>query len=398
MDNDYKIIAKRGNLYLAVKNNNLDLSNIYDKAFIINEKNEIVLDSVLIGSALNRGYWEPVDFDQEKYKENENVVRNALIGAAVGDAFGVPYEFLFRETTSKVLKDEMLGCDTHMDFYSDWGDEVPAGSWSDDTSMIVATMSSMIKNQGIDYEDIMEQFLSWINENKYTSIDKAFGLGGTVEKALARKRRGIDALECGGKDFQDNGNGSLMRILPFSLFCIMNNIDNDEMVEIISNGSALTHGNDISKMACVMYTVFLKGIINTKNKDKAYSRMKNFLYEQYFDSEVIKHFSRILYDELSFNSIKESGYVVDTLEGVLYSVMYSNNYEDTIKKCVRIGYDTDTLGCIAGSIAGTLYGHSDIPRQWLDKLKKQEYLDKLSKRFMILDNVYEREQQSQMHR
>lgn len=71
--------------------------------------------------------------------------------------------------------------------------------------------------------------------------------------------------------------------------------------------------------------------------------------------------------------------------------MNSKNYEETIKNCVRIGYDTDTLGCIAGSLAGVLYGHSDIPKNWLDKLKKQEYLDRLSNRFMVLDNAYERE-------
>lgn len=395
MENDeYKIIAKRGNLSLAVKNQNADITNIFEKAVLLDENGEVALDNILVGSALKRGYWEPVDFDENKHIENNNPVRNALIGAAVGDAYGVPYEFLFREKIAKVLKDDMVGSDTNIDFSSPWGNEIPAGAWSDDTSMIVAAMNSMVNKQGIDYEDIMDQFISWWDDKKYTSLDEPFGLGSTVDKALNKARAGVPALECGGTDFQDNGNGALMRILPFSMFCIINNVPDDDMVDIIKKGSSITHAHDISKMACVMYTVFLKNIISTKNKEKAYYRMQNFNYEDYFDEETISHFSRIFNDELSYYSIKESGYVVDTLEGALYSVMNASNYESTVKNAVKIGYDTDTTACVAGSLAGALYGHSDIPERWLDKLKKQDYLDRLSKRFMVLDNAYERAKES----
>ena len=74
---------------------------------------------------------------------------------------------------------------------------------------------------------------------------------------MKRYFQGTAPLKCGGTSIRDNGNGALMRILPFSIYCIKNNLSEVETVQLISDASSLTHGHAISKMSCFIYTEFL---------------------------------------------------------------------------------------------------------------------------------------------
>ncbi len=114
---------------------------------------------------------------------------------------------------------------------------------------------------------------------------------------------------------------------------------------------------------------------------KAYEKMIFENYQEFFSKDTILHFRNILTDNLKPITIKESGYVVDTFEAVMYSLLNCNNYKDVIIECVKLGYDTDTIACIAGSLAGVIYGYENIPSEWLDKLKKRDYLESLSEKF-----------------
>ena len=67
-----------------------------------------------------------------------SITKKALLGQAVGDAFGVPVEFLSREEVRLLDLRDMAGADTNPGFFSRWGNRIPKGSWSDDTSMTVA--------------------------------------------------------------------------------------------------------------------------------------------------------------------------------------------------------------------------------------------------------------------
>lgn len=391
MKNKYRIIAEREGEYIVTRETgeNLDLSLI--KGFVVDKEGRVLTPELSIANLTREGNWRRIEANYEDYiTPNEYYVRDALLGAAVGDAFGVPYEFLSRAEISNLELDGMIGKDTNPTFKSRWDNLIPSGSYSDDTAMIVATMDSMIKNQTIDYDNIMHNYVKWWETGKYSSLPYPFGLGGVISDSLERYLRGTTPIECGGRDFMDNGNGSLMRILPFSLYCINKDLSDDETLEIIRNGSSLTHGNEISIMACFMYTIFLRELIRTRNKNLAFGKMISIKYENYFSPETVTIYKRINNPNfnLKIEDIKESGYVVDTLETVIYSIMNSNDYRETIENCVRVGYDTDTSACIAGSLAGVLYGYDNIPKEWLDKLRRREYLENLSKAFsMVLDNM-----------
>ena len=384
MNNKYRIIAENNGNYIVTRDlrENLDYSSI--KGFVVDKEGRVLTPELPVPNLTRDGNWRLFEANYEDFiSDNQDYVKDALLGAAVGDAFGVPYEFLLRSEISKLEINDMIGKDTNPPFKSRWSEMIPSGSYSDDTSMIVATMDSMVRNQAIDYEHIMHNYLLWWEKGKYSSLPYPFGLGGIIGDSLERYRIGYNPTECGGKNYMDNGNGSLMRILPFSLYCISKDLTDEETLELITKGSSLTHGHEISIMACFMYTIFLRELIRTRNKNLAFGKMISMDYEKYFSKETVEIYKRINDPnfKLKINDIKESGYVVDTLETVMYAIMNSSNYRDTIENCVRVGYDTDTSACIAGSLAGVLYGANTIPKEWLDKLRKKDYLESLSMAF-----------------
>ena len=370
---DSRVIAQFKDIYMVTNSNQEKPISIREKGVLISKNLKVLTKEMPIGVFIKwYGPWENVDYSYEDLI-NKLITKNSLLGFAVGDAIGVPVEFMKREEVRKLNMNDMMGNGTH---------RVPAGSWSDDTSMIIATMDAIINSKGdLNYELIMENYLKWLNESKFTSTDFTFGVGGIIYDSLCRYIQGASALEAGGKAFMDNGNGSLMRILPFALYCIINKYNNEETYEIISKGSQLTHANDISKMSCYIYTEFLREIIISKDKQKAFNYILNLPYEGKFSNEAILAHSRILnksFLNIKDYEIKESGYVVDTLESVLYSILNTNNYKEAVLEAVNLGYDTDTVAGITGSIAVLIYGIDDIPKTWLDKLKKTKYLEEIA--------------------
>lgn len=312
-----------------------------------------------------------------------NAVKGGLLGLAVGDALGVPVEFLDRETVRNINITEMVGVEDNLPFRSRWGQLIPAGSWSDDTSMTVAAIDAIVRDKGrINYDHIMDSFIEWWYGGKYTSLGEPFGLGGVVGKALEKYQRGVSASGCGGTGFKDNGNGSLMRILPFSLYCAANDFNEEETVEFINKASSITHAHEISRMACVIYTDFLRCLINTGDPQSAHRHICSKDYSKYFSDGSAEQFSGLLrpdFRSISADSISENnGYVVPTLESAIYSVINTDNYEDAAETAINMGYDTDTVGAVAGSLAGILYGYDNIPERWLNKLRKREELEKLA--------------------
>ena len=102
-------------------------------------------------------------------------------------------------------------------------------------------LDSIVEKNGIDLEDMMIKFCDWHNYAKYMQGSVVFDCGITVGTAIANYQRGIPALKSGCGEEQDNGNGSLMRILPLSY---IGDID----YETIENVSALTHTHARSKI------------------------------------------------------------------------------------------------------------------------------------------------------
>ena len=180
---------------------------------------------------------------------NLEAIKAGILGVVVGDALGVPVEFTSRLERKMDPVTDMREYGTHSQ---------PKGTWSDDSSMMLASLDSIIQCGGINYDDMMERFRSWIN-GEYTPHGRVFDIGITCSKAIAQYRPGIDPTECGGRGERDNGNGSLMRIMPVSLYdALEKEYWNDTfIVDTACNSqeaSSLTHGHPRSQIACLMHT------------------------------------------------------------------------------------------------------------------------------------------------
>ena len=138
-----------------------------------------------------------------------STIRTAVFGHAVGDALGVPMEFVSREYLLDFPVTDMLG---HNSFSS------PAGIWADDTSMTLCTLESLTETGRIDTSDMMERFILWCRSGYMTPNGKAFGIDSTTFQSITKYSRDHSAASCGGRSENDNGNGSLMRILPVILY------------------------------------------------------------------------------------------------------------------------------------------------------------------------------------
>lgn len=310
---------------------------------------------------------------------------SAIIGLVVGDALGVPVEFKSRAE----LKDSPV---TGMRGYGTHGQ--PAGTWSDDSSMAIATMEWLgeIENSEPDYKLLMDKFSDWLLYGDYTPYQDNFDCGIATSKAIMNYGRGIEPLQCGGTSEYDNGNGSLMRILPVALK-YSESLASAAMkdVENIYNVSALTHAHTRSKLGCLIYSKMIADMVYM-NENK-FSTVESSLLKckQYLasipDKDVayeMQKYSRLwnLYEfgKLEERMIKSSGYVVDTLEAAIWCFLNTNSYKECVLRAVNLGDDTDTVGAVAGGLAGLYYGIEEIPKEWINIIPKKEWIVELAKK------------------
>ena len=306
-----------------------------------------------------------------------SIVKDGIIGHAIGDAMGVPIEFTLRENLLDNPVTEMLGHGTY---------DVEKGSFSDDTSMEIALIDSYVKKEEFDYDDIMNNFSLMISEGKFTPDDKMFDIGITCSTAVNNYLKGTPPLESGLDDYNSNGNGSLMRILPVVYYAHYKKLKQVEILELVRKVSSLTHRHEISIIGCYLYVNYVLNIINGKDKYAALSMLKA-LDLSMFKEENVEKYHRILEDnlkDLKLNDIRSSGYIVDSLEAALWVVLNTDSYSSSIIGAINLGEDTDTIGAITGSITGILYGYNSIPKSWLESLRKREYLEQYCR---IFENV-----------
>ena len=312
-------------------------------------------------------------------------IKAVMIGHAVGDALGVPVEFCSREELTQAPVTTMTGYGRY---------PVPAGAWSDDTSMALAALDILSCGKINEFE-IMVNFAMWLDEGRFTPTGECFDVGRTCMNAIhafvVRCRESqedfdlqpdFDATECGARGENDNGNGSLMRIHPFSLMIWYKKEMRQDLETIIDRASALTHAHERSKLACKIYTMILHELLDHPTKESIAFALEK-AKETYKSNPEFHHYARLFekhFAKLATHKIKSSGYVVDTLEAAVWCLLTTNSYKECVLKAVNLGEDTDTVGAIAGGLAGALYGYDAIPSEWKETLIKRNEIETLCQR------------------
>jgi ADP-ribosyl-[dinitrogen reductase] hydrolase len=301
-------------------------------------------------------------------------VKSLLFGVSVGDALGVPVEFKSRKDIQENPVTGMRGFGTY---------NLPAGTFSDDSSLTFCLAEALIED--FELENIGNKFIDWLHNNYWTPRGKVFDVGMATSSAISRLSKGTRPDLAGGFEEGDNGNGSLMRILPLVLYIKDKKIE--ERYQITKQVSSITHGHIRSVIACFYYLEFARQILLEKNKFKVYINVQKAVGEFINLAEIkkseIKLYDRLLTEniyELSDDRIFSSGYVLHTLEASIWCLMTTDNYKAATLKAVNLGNDTDTTGAVTGGLAGLLYGFENIPKEWINEIARKDEIENLAER------------------
>ncbi|MCD7930605.1 MAG: ADP-ribosylglycohydrolase family protein [Tannerellaceae bacterium] len=321
------------------------------------------------------------------------IIHSAILGVAVGDALGVPVEFSTREYLKANPVTDMIRYGTH---------NLPAGIWSDDSSLTFC-LAEML-SEGYNLQLLADKFINWYEYAYWTPYKETFDVGVATSQAIWRLKQGVNPVLAGGCKETDNGNGSLMRILPLLFY--IKDMPIEERFKHISDASSLTHRHIRSVLGCFIYIEFALELIKGKDKFDAFlhtkERVNNFLNQHVICSESeINKYHRILMNPVSDYEIKpvyeypeeeiaSTGYVVHSLEAALWCLLKEDNFKQTVLRAVNLGSDTDTTAAIAGGLAGILYGLDAIPQQWIDRLARKDDIlnlcDKLERCMFRIEN------------
>jgi ADP-ribosyl-[dinitrogen reductase] hydrolase len=306
-------------------------------------------------------------------------ILGGLWGSVVGDALGVPVEFFDRTTRQLDPVKDMRGFGSHRQ---------PLGTWSDDSSLLVCSADSLLHHE-FDLEDMGQRFVKWYNENLWTPHGQVFDIGNTTRDAIILLSRGIRAEVAGSDDQFSNGNGSLMRIIPVSLRFA--NLPLAQSLDRVHHASAVTHRHFRSQLACGYFTILIRELLSGADAATAYIKT-TATFREFYDTDSswsveLDYFHLLLAEDirkLSENEIASSGYVVHTLTAAIWCLLTTTNYTDCVLKAVNLGGDTDTTGCVAGGLAGAVYGSSSISQDWIRGLARHDDLKKLFNQFADL--------------
>ena len=320
---------------------------------------------------------------------NSTFWKDAVMGVITGDALGCPVQFRSRREIARRPVTTMTGHGTY---------DMPVGTWTDDSSMTLATLASIADNGSLNPADIMYRFALWLTKGEYTPFGEAFDNGRGTTESIMRYMKDMDIDTCGGRTEYDNGNGSLMRIVPACLYCADRQagggMTDQEAVSAVHRISGLTHNHMRAKIACGLYFFMIRAILrrkresaDTRGEDLAGLLQKGLNEGFAFYGGDPRYAAELSYygrlrDLCSFREtpvsmIRSSGYVVDTLGAAVWSLLKTGTFKDALLTAVNLGEDTDSVGAVCGGLAGLFYGYEDIPEDWLRVIRRREWIEEL---------------------
>ncbi|CAE6446158.1 unnamed protein product [Rhizoctonia solani] len=314
----------------------------------------------------------------------ESRIRGSLWGLAVGDALGAPYEF--RRRGGYVPSKDMVICKR----FSHEGKPLPAGSWTDDTSMQLCLAVSLSSTEGkLDWVDAASRWVKWWKEGYMSVTGKCFDMGISTRQALSSYSELLNPEATRpthtpnmNPDIKSSGNGSLMRLSPVPAALHQNP---SLAIETASLQSKITHASPLCVDSCVLATAYMIGFYhaeaNTPKERKEAVLSPDFT--PFSDgtpiplesAELIDLHKSHSYKGRDVASVNTSGYVLATLEAALWALWQSDTFEEGLLLLLPLGSDVDTVGAVYGEIAGACYGYDEIPTRWLGALQKQDILE-----------------------
>lgn len=320
--------------------------------------------------------------------ENEfkDRARGVLLGLACGDALGRPVEFASPDQIQQEhgRVSDMLGDGTHRQ---------PAGTITDDTEMALCIARSLVEQDQFDPADVAERFVAWYESGP-------FDIGGMTRRALSRIQDGESWDTAGEQEWEASpegsnaGNGSVMRCAPLAIAYADYPA---ALVRTSIDSSRITHADPRCTFGCAVLNLTIASALG--GCDEPLTIALNLLAEDLATSlqrtagvipdgaspvlegglpQELRTTLEVVPDVVDPNQLSNSGYVVDTLQTALYDALTAESAEEAVVTAVNRGGDTDTIGAIAGAIAGARFGASSLPNRWLDAIDERDELEQLA--------------------
>lgn len=264
----------------------------------------------------------------------------AYLGFACGDALGATLELMTPEQIQ-----ESYG--VHQDIIGGGWLGLPQGHVTDVTEMTLTLSQAIIDAQGWDIKVAADYFVIWLSKHP-TDISDA------VLRGIRRYKNTGDLVA--PYDDHDAGNDACCRVLPLALICLFRD---DVCEHWLREQNHFTHHNSLSDRASQMLGCMIRRLIRQES-DEAELTLTEFIEKD---------------PEFAFSPYPghSSGYIVDTIQTVLHFFHTTDNLEDCVIKTVNMGGDANTVGALAGMLAGAKYGVDGIPDRWLKQLDPDVY-------------------------
>jgi ADP-ribosylglycohydrolase len=293
-----------------------------------------------------------------------------LLGLAIGDALGYPAEFRKR---AQIL--EAFGPEGLRDFVAlhdpRWSPRPliasaghPPGTYSDDTQMTIALSEALAEKAHAPLDELMnavaERFVDWSR-----SPDNDRAPGNACMSGCRKLAKGVPWDQAGVPD--SKGCGSAMRVAPIGL---VYQADRARLLEVARASSVLTHGHDAGIEGAAAAALLVAMAMERSMPEEMYGaveaeccpRSRDFAACWARLKELRTGAPEVV---LTKEGIGEAWVAEEAVASALYCFWRSpDDFARVVLTGANTDGDSDSIACIAGSIAGAYVGEAGIPEAW----------------------------------
>jgi len=272
-------------------------------------------------------------------------IRGCAVGAAIGDALGMPLEFGPRRPLNRLGREMQAG-------------RLPAGAFTDDTEMALALAESLLTHCPLDPPDLAQRFVAWLQAGPPD-------VGSHTRAALSRVAAGqpweqaVETVQCQRPD--SAGNGSVMRCWPAAL------AHWDDLDRLLADSrwqSRVTHPHEECVAGCAFVNAAIYHLLRGTAPTDAVAQALR-------EAEVPPPLRAVIEAAPARHreELVNSGWVRHTLESAVWGLLTTDSFEEAVVQVVNLGHDADTAGAVVGALAGAAYGLAGIPARWREALR-----------------------------
>ena len=275
-----------------------------------------------------------------------------MIGMALGDALGAPFEFHKSQKLSNYTGKLDLPSRRYLMYKGCFKYQV--GQITDDTEMALCIINSLIKNNGKYCEDdTIMNYLEWANSKNNYSMGKNTKKLFKGIKTIKGYRKRIEKSEL----YQTTqSNGSLMRC-PILALCSREDFVKD---------CKITNASEVNEEVHHIYYDLMRLVLNGRVKKDIKLYLEDLLLDEFPEIEIaIKEAIDFIERDITVNK----SWVVHGIYCTIVGLLHFDNYKTAIDWIIKQGGDTDTNACIAGGFLGAYYGFNELEKVEKENIK-----------------------------